>query len=70
MVDPRPYFALILAPTRELANQIHEIIKLVTGSDSKTNMQLVKSLLVIGGGNYGVENNDEDVQGMVVFRKL
>lgn len=70
MVDPRPYFALILAPTRELANQIHEIIKLLTGSDSKTNMQLVKNLLVIGGGNYGVENNDEDVQGMVVFRKL
>ncbi|XP_074599040.1 putative ATP-dependent RNA helicase DDX49 [Brevipalpus obovatus] len=62
--DPRPYFALIFAPTRELANQIHDIVKILTGADGKNSTPLVKSLLVIGGGNYGVETNDENVQGL------
>lgn len=66
LYDPRPYFALIFAPTRELASQINDIIKILTGSDGKSSTPLVKSLLVIGGGNYGVETNDEDVQGIVV----
>ena len=42
--DPRPYFALILAPTRELAYQINEMITVLTQSSNA-----VKSLLIIGG---------------------
>ncbi|UXI22971.1 hypothetical protein NH340_JMT08914 [Sarcoptes scabiei] len=51
--DPRPYYALVLAPTRELANQIHEIIKALTA-----NTFSVKSLLIIGG------QNQEEAQGL------
>uniref|UniRef100_T1KJB0 RNA helicase n=1 Tax=Tetranychus urticae TaxID=32264 RepID=T1KJB0_TETUR len=64
VVDPRPYFALILAPTRELAHQIHDVITVLAGPKSKTANALVTSLLIIGGGNYGVENASEDVQGL------
>lgn len=42
--DPRPYYALILSPTRELANQIHEMVRALTA-----NSFAVKSLLIIGG---------------------
>jgi superfamily II DNA/RNA helicase len=51
--DPRPYYALILAPTRELAYQINEMIKILAGTASSGGAMLVKSLLVIGGGQYG-----------------
>ena len=50
--DPRPYFALIMAPTRELAYQINDMIKILTGSRGGS-FFMIKSLLVIGGGHYG-----------------
>ena len=51
--DPRPYFALILSPTRELANQTHEMISALT-----TTTCALKSLLVIGGQEH------EEAQGL------
>ena len=51
--DPRPYYALILSPTRELANQIHEMISALTATT-----YAVKSLLVIGGQDH------EEAQGL------
>ena len=51
--DPRPYFALILSPTRELANQIHQMITALTATTYS-----VKSLLVIGGQDH------EEAQGL------
>lgn len=51
--DPRPYFALILSPTRELANQIHEMISALTATTFA-----LKSLLVIGG------QEREEAQGL------
>ncbi|RWS24215.1 DEAD box ATP-dependent RNA helicase-like protein 2 [Leptotrombidium deliense] len=64
--DPRPYFALILAPTRELAHQIYEVISLLTGKSSAKcgNTLLVKTILVIGGGNYGTGDSNEESQGL------
>lgn len=51
--DPRPYYSLILSPTRELANQIYEMIKALT-----VNTFSVKSLLIIGG------QTQEEAQGL------
>ncbi|KAI1309442.1 putative ATP-dependent RNA helicase DDX49 [Halotydeus destructor] len=62
--DPRPYFALILAPTRELAYQINEMIKVLTGASQSGSIFMVKSLLVIGGGSYGNGENAEEAQGL------
>lgn len=50
--DPRPYYALIISPTRELANQIYEMIQALT-----VNSFAVKSLLVIGG-------QEQEAQGL------
>ena len=62
--DPRPYFALILAPTRELAYQINEMIKVLTGAAKNGGAFVIKSLLVIGGGKYGDGLNPEEAQGL------
>lgn len=62
--DPRPYFALILAPTRELAYQINEMIKVLTGASKNGGAFVIKSLLVIGGGKYGDGLNPEEAQGL------
>jgi len=62
--DPRPYFALILAPTRELAFQINEMIKTLSGTSSTGGIQTVKTLLVIGGGKYGEGETNEEFQGL------
>jgi superfamily II DNA/RNA helicase len=51
--DPKPYFALILSPTRELANQINEMITALT-----VGTHAVKSLLIIGG------QDREEAQGL------
>lgn len=51
--EPRPYYSLILSPTRELANQIYEMIKALT-----VNTFSVKTLLIIGG------QNQEEEQGL------
>lgn len=51
--DPRPYYSLILSPTRELANQIYQMIKALT-----VNTFSVKTLLIIGGQNH------EEAQGL------
>lgn len=62
--DIRPYYALILAPTRELAYQIYEIIRVLTGSNSKdTGSTMIKTLLMIGGGKTGLKSNETDIQG-------
>ncbi|RWS01654.1 DEAD box ATP-dependent RNA helicase-like protein 2 [Dinothrombium tinctorium] len=66
--DPRPYFALVLAPTRELARQIYDVITLLTGNNSANsgNTLIVKTILVIGGGNYGTGDSNEESQGLWV----
>jgi len=62
--DIRPYFALILAPTRELAFQIYEIIKILTGSGTKeSSSTMIKTLLMIGGGKTGLQTNETEIQG-------
>lgn len=61
--DPRPYFALIVAPTRELAYQINDMINMLTGSRS-TGSFVIKSLLVIGGGKYGDGEMKEEARGL------
>lgn len=62
--DPRPYFALILAPTRELAYQINDMVKILSGCASSGGAMLVKSLLVIGGGQYGDGVVREEARGL------
>lgn len=62
--DPRPYFALILAPTRELAYQINDMVKILSTSASSGGAMLVKSLLVIGGGQYGEGVIREESRGL------
>ena len=62
--DPRPYFALILAPTRELAYQINDMVKILAGSTSSGGAMMVKSLLVIGGGQYGDGVVREEARGL------
>lgn len=57
MLDPRPYFALIITPTRELSYQINEIIKILTRSKSTS---FIKSMLVIGGNKF----EEDDDQGL------
>lgn len=64
VADPRPYFALILAPTRELAYQINEMIKVLTGASKSGSVFMVKSLLVIGGGAYGDGEHPDEAQGL------
>ena len=65
MKDPRPYFALILAPTRELAYQINDMIKILTkGCNGTVNSFLIKTLLVIGGGSYGDGDVKAEAQGL------
>ena len=62
--DIRPYYALILAPTRELAYQIYEIFKVLTGSTAKdSSSTMIKTLLLIGGGKTGLQMNETDIQG-------
>lgn len=62
--DIRPYYALILAPTRELAFQIYEIIKVLTGSTAKDGSStMIKTLLMIGGGRTGLQSNETEIQG-------
>lgn len=62
--DIRPYYALILAPTRELAYQIYEIIRVLTGSTAKDNSStMIKTLLMIGGGKTGLQTNETEIQG-------
>ena len=62
--DIRPYYALILAPTRELAYQIYEIIKVLTGSTAKDGSStMIKTLLMIGGGRTGLQTNETELQG-------
>ena len=53
MIDPRPFFALILTPTRELSYQVNEVIKILTRSK---NTRFIKSMLIIGGNKF----DDED----------
>lgn len=65
--DIRPYYALILAPTRELAYQIYEIIKVLTGSTAKDGSStMIKTLLMIGGGRTGLQTNETELQGFWV----
>lgn len=65
--DIRPYYALILAPTRELAFQIYEIIKVLTGSTAKDGSStMIKTLLMIGGGRTGLQTNETELQGFWV----
>lgn len=54
MEDPRPFFALILTPTRELSYQVNEVIKILTRSK---NTRFIKSMLIIGGTKF---DDDED----------
>lgn len=63
--DIRPYFALILAPTRELAFQIYEIIRVLTGTnaDQSNSSTMIKTLLMIGGGKTGLQTNETEIQG-------
>lgn len=62
--DIRPYFALILTPTRELAYQIYEIIKILTGTDAQEGSStMIKTLLMIGGGKSGLKTSETEVQG-------
>lgn len=62
--DLRPYYALILAPTRELAYQIYEIIRVLTGSTAKDNSAtMIKTLLMIGGGKNGLQSGETEIQG-------
>lgn len=62
--DIRPYYALILTPTRELAYQIYEIIRVLTGSNAKdSSSTMVKTLLMIGGGKTGLQTSETDIQG-------
>lgn len=62
--DIRPYYALILAPTRELAYQIYEIIRVLTGSTAKdSSSTMIKTLLLIGGGKSGLQTNETELQG-------
>lgn len=62
--DLRPYYALILAPTRELAYQIYEIIRILTGSNAKdSSSTMIKTLLMIGGGKTGLQTNETELQG-------
>uniref|UniRef100_A0A6G1SHQ1 ATP-dependent RNA helicase n=1 Tax=Aceria tosichella TaxID=561515 RepID=A0A6G1SHQ1_9ACAR len=62
--DIRPYFALILAPTRELAYQIYQIITILTGSTSKDGSStMIKTLLLIGGGKTGLPSNETELMG-------
>lgn len=62
--DIRPYYALILAPTRELAFQIYEIIRVLTGSNAKdSSSTMIKTLLMIGGGKTGLQSNETELQG-------
>lgn len=62
--DIRPYYALILAPTRELAYQIYEIIRVLTGTNAKdSSSTMIKTLLMIGGGKTGLQTNETDLQG-------
>lgn len=50
--DPIPYYACILAPTRELAKQIFDMVQLLT-----VNSFAVKSMLIIGGQSQEQSNN-------------
>ncbi|KAG9509692.1 putative ATP-dependent RNA helicase DDX49, partial [Fragariocoptes setiger] len=62
--DLRPYFALVLAPTRELAYQINEIVKVLTGASPKTSSTtMIKTLLMIGGGKNGLTQGESEMQG-------
>lgn len=62
--DIRPYYALILAPTRELAYQIYEIVRVLTGSNAKdSSSTMIKTLLMIGGGKTGLQTNETEQQG-------
>lgn len=62
--DIRPYYALILTPTRELAYQIYEIIKILTGTDAQEGSStMIKTLLMIGGGKTGLKTGETEVQG-------
>lgn len=62
--DIRPYYALILVPTRELAFQIYEIIKVLSGSNAKeSSSTMIKTLLMIGGGKTGLKASETDIQG-------
>ena len=54
MLDPRPFFALIITPTRELSFQVNEVIKILTRSK---NTRFIKSMLIIGGNKF---DDDED----------
>lgn len=62
--DIRPYYALILAPTRELAYQIYEIVRVLSGSNAKdSSSTMIKTLLMIGGGKTGLQTNETELQG-------
>lgn len=62
--DIRPYYALILAPTRELAYQIYEIVRVLSGSNAKdSSSTMIKTLLMIGGGKTGLQTNETEIQG-------
>lgn len=61
--DIRPYYALILAPTKELAYQIYQIIRVLTGSNAKDNSAtMIKTLLMIGG-KTGLQTSETELQG-------
>lgn len=57
LVDPRPFFVLILTPTRELSYQVNEVIKVLTRSK---NTRFIKSELIIGGDKF----DDDDGQSI------
>lgn len=66
--DIQPYYALILAPTRELAYQIHEIVKVLAGEKAKSaSSTMIKTLLLIGGGSSKSKRlkstRESDMQG-------
>lgn len=48
--DIKPYYALIILPTRELAYQVYEIVTVLTGESS-----MIKTHLMIGGGKTNVK---------------
>lgn len=62
--DIRAYYALILAPTVELAYQIYQIIQILTGGNAKDSRSMIKTLLLVRGGETGHRVNETDRQGL------
>ena len=67
MIDPRPFFALILTPTRELSYQVNEVIKILTRSK---NTRFIKSMLIIGGNKFDDDDDQSIWEGKPNIGKL